>query len=188
MLDFNKTALVLMDLQKGILELPTAPHTTDTVISNASKLVELFRKENGFIAFVRVKFHDGKDKLAPNAMRELPAKNPSPEFADFAEELQVSQQDFIVNKRGFSAFFGTDLDLQLRRRGIDTVVVGGISTQAAVDSTARDAYQLGYDQYFITDMMAAQTEELHQFPIKHIFPIMGQTMTTEEFLDKIVRK
>ncbi|WP_269082009.1 MULTISPECIES: isochorismatase family protein [unclassified Streptococcus] len=112
----------------------------------------------------------------------------SPEFADLADELNVSPQDFIVNKRGFSAFFGTDLDLQLRRRGIDTIILGGISTHAGVDSTARDAYQLGYDQYFITDMMAAQTEELHQFPIEHLFPIMGQTMTTEEFLNDVVAK
>ncbi|WP_269082010.1 MULTISPECIES: isochorismatase family protein [unclassified Streptococcus] len=74
MLDFNKTAPVLIDLQKGILEMPTAPHTTETVVSNAKELVELFRKENGFITFVRVKFHDGKDKLAPNAMKQLPAK------------------------------------------------------------------------------------------------------------------
>lgn len=188
MIDFKKTALVLIDLQKGILEMPTAPHSSDAVLSNAKKLIDLFRKENGFVVFVRVKFHDGKDVLTPNAMRRLQGKKITREFADFADELTVSADDFVVNKRGFSAFFGTDLDLQLRRRGIDTIVLGGVSTHAGVDTTARDAYQLGYDQYFLTDMMFAQTEELHNFPIEHLFPIMGHTMTTEEFLKDVVEE
>lgn len=51
-------------------------------------------------------------------------KRPEAAFSDFADELGVTETDYVVNKRGFSAFFGTDLDLQLRRRGIDTIVLG----------------------------------------------------------------
>lgn len=80
----------------------------------------------------------------------------------------MTETDYVVNKRGFSAFFGTDLDLQLRRRGIDTIVLGGISTHAGVDTTARDAYQYGYDQYFLTDMVGAARADLHEFPIKNL--------------------
>ena len=188
MIDFSKTALVLIDLQKGIVQMPSAPHSAETVVDNAKKLIDLFHKENGFVAFVRVKFHDGKDVLTPNSMRQLQGKKMPDDFSDFAENLNVEDNDFIVNKRGFSAFFGTDLDLQLRRRGIDTIVIGGIATHAGVDTTARDAYQLGYDQIFITDMMSAQAEELHKFPIEHLFPIMGQTMTTEEFISDALNK
>ncbi|MGG6817345.1 UNVERIFIED_CONTAM: isochorismatase family protein [Streptococcus canis] len=185
MINFKKTALVLIDLQKGILEMPTAPHSKRTVLSNAQTMVNLFRQNDAFIAFVRVQFHDGKDKLAPNAIMDLPGKKPSATFSDFADELGVTKTDYVINKRGFSAFFGTDLDLQLRRRGIDTIVLGGISTHAGVDTTARDAYQYNYDQYFLTDMMAAATAELHDFPIKHLFPLMGQPMTTQDFLDTL---
>lgn len=183
MIDFNKSALVLIDLQKGILQMETAPHSTDEVVKNAKRMVDLFRANDGFIAFVRVKFHDGKDKLSPNAMVELPGKDGDMSFSEFAEMLEVKDNDYIINKRHFSAFFGSDLDLQLRRRGIETIVLGGISTHAGVDSTARDAYQYGYNQYFITDMMSAPREELHQFPINNMFPVMGQTMTTEAFID-----
>lgn len=181
----KKTALVLIDLQKGILEMPTAPHSQDTIVSNAKVMVDLFRQEGAFITFVRVKFHDGKDKLNPNAMVQLPGKRPEAAFSDFADELGVTETDYVVNKRGFSAFFGTDLDLQLRRRGIDTIVLGGISTHAGVDTTARDAYQYGYDQYFLTDMMGAARADLHEFPIKNLFPLMGQTVTTQEFLESV---
>ena len=115
-------------------------------------------------------------------MKKLHSGEMPTDFSDFADELGVTDKDFIVNKRGYSAFFGTDLDLHLRRRRIENIVLGGISTHAGVDTTARDAYQRGYDQYFITDMMSAMNEELHNFPVNNIFPVLGQTMTTEEFI------
>ena len=74
MINFNKTALVLIDLQEGILKMDYAPHTAENVVQNANKLINVFRKNNGFIAFVRVNFYDGKDVLQPNAMISLPPK------------------------------------------------------------------------------------------------------------------
>lgn len=74
MINFNKTALVLIDLQEGILKMNYAPHTAENVVQNANKLIDVFRKNNGFIAFVRVNFYDGKDVLQPNAMISLPPK------------------------------------------------------------------------------------------------------------------
>ncbi|MDN8653564.1 isochorismatase family protein, partial [Staphylococcus aureus] len=91
--------------------------------------------------------------------------------------------DFVIDKRHFSAFVGTDLDLQFRSRGIDTIDIGGVETHIGVDTTARDAYQLNYDQYFVTDMMSAQNETIHQFPIDNLFPLMGQTITTNDFIN-----
>jgi len=99
-MDYSKTALVLIDLQKGIAAMETAPHSAETVISNAVKMAEAFKENGGFVAYVRVNFHDGKDKLAPNAMRELPGK-PQPDFADFVDELAVSDTDYIINKDAY---------------------------------------------------------------------------------------
>ncbi len=110
-MDFKKTALVLLDLQEGILDLPAIPGSIDRVLENANKMIELFRQKGAFIVFVRVKFHDGKDMLKPNASQPLPGGQPAKNFADFPPSFAVSDQDYIVNKRGFSAFFGTDLDL-----------------------------------------------------------------------------
>ncbi len=164
MINFNKTALVLIDLQEGILKMDYAPHTAENVVQNANKLIDVFRKNNGFIAFVRVNFYDGKDVLQPNAMISLPPKE-GDELQSFPSFIrQERDDDFVIDKRHFSAFVGTDLDLQLRRRGIDTIVLGGVATHIGVDTTARDAYQLNYNQFFVTDMMSAQNETLHQFP------------------------
>ncbi|MBC2930663.1 isochorismatase family protein [Staphylococcus aureus] len=182
MINFDKTALVLIDLQQGILKMDYAPHTAENVVQNANKLIEAFRKNNGFIAFVRVDFYDGKDALQPNAMISLPAKE-GDDYSHFHYLLDKRDDDFVIDKRHFSAFVGTDLDLQLRRRGIDTIVLGGVATHIGVDTTARDAYQLNYNQYFVTDMMSAQNETLHQFPIDYVFPLMGQTITTNDLLN-----
>ncbi|MDN4074057.1 isochorismatase family protein [Fictibacillus sp. CENA-BCM004] len=80
------------------------------------------------------------------------------------------------------AFFGTDLDLQLRRRGIDTIVLCGIATNIGVESTAREAFQFGYNQVFITDAMVSFSQEEHDASCRFIFPKIGKVRTTDEFL------
>lgn len=104
-MDFKNTALVLVDLQKGIANtVETAPHSVSTVLNNAAKMVELFRKNEGFIAFIRVDFIDGKDALKPNAMKSLPGGSPNPDLAEIVDELGVKSTDYVVSKRGFSGF------------------------------------------------------------------------------------
>ena len=80
------------------------------------------------------------------------------------------------------AFYGTDLDLQLRRRGLKTIVLCGIATEFGVESTARDAYERGYEQVFAEDAMTGRSAEGHANSITHIFPRMGRVRSTEEIV------
>ncbi|MFJ8526803.1 isochorismatase family protein [Bacillus sp. NPDC094106] len=178
-IDFRKTALVLIDLQKGIVNMANG----QVVVDKAAQLVKYFRQKEGFIAFVNVDFLDGKDQLKPSIdqVTNVSAKPPV-DWAEFVPELEVGSRDYVVTKRQWGAFFGTDLDLQLRRRGIDTIVLGGISTNIGVESTAREAFQLGYHQIFITDAMKALTKEEHDASCNYIFPRIGKLRTTEQFL------
>lgn len=180
-IDYQKTALVLVDLQKGIVKVPGGQE----VVANALKLVKLFRESGGFISFVRVDFLDGTDALKP--ITDLPA-NAVQRAADWAllvPELDVKATDHVVTKRQWGAFYGTDLDLQLRRRGIDTIVLGGIATNIGVESTAREAFQAGYHQIFITDAMTTFTAEEHDATCRFIFPRIGRLRTTEAFLSEV---
>ncbi|SDL87692.1 Isochorismatase family protein [Paenibacillus jilunlii] len=93
-------------------------------------------------------------------------------------ELAGYPNTYTLTKHQWGAFFGTDLDLQLRRRGIRTIVLCGISTSIGVDTTAREAYQLGYDQVFVEDAMGASSREKHEFVCKTIFPRIGQIRTS----------
>ncbi|MBS4173079.1 isochorismatase family protein [Bacillus sp. FJAT-49736] len=182
-LDFNKTALVLIDLQKGIVSVPGG----NEVVDNAVKLVQKFREQNGFISFVRVAFHDGKDALSPETdqPKNLNRQERPADWAEFDPKLDVKENDYIVTKRQWGAFFGTDLDVQLRRRGIDTIVLCGIATNIGVESTAREAFQYGYNQIFITDAMTTFSEEEHASSIRFTFPRIGKIRSTEEFLTQV---
>ena len=90
--------------------------------------------------------------------------------------------DVLVTKRQWGAFYGTDLDLQLRRRGIRTLIMTGIATNFGVESTARDAQERGYELVFAEDAMSSLSGELHAFVIENIFPVMGRVRSTEDIL------
>ena len=74
------------------------------------------------------------------------------------------------------------LDLQLRRRGVRTVILGGISTNFGVESTARDLWERNYALVFAEDAMASRTPEMHRFPVEHIFPRIGLVRSTDDVL------
>ncbi|MGG1575768.1 hydrolase [Fictibacillus sp. NRS-1165] len=177
-IDFQKTALVLIDLQKGIVQFPGGQE----VVAKAAELVKRFRQNEGFISFVNVEFHDGKDALKPATDQPAASSERPADWAEFAPKLGVTKDDYVVTKRQWGAFFGTDLDLQLRRRGIDTIVLCGIATNIGVESTAREAFQFGYNQVFITDAMVSFSQEEHDASCRFIFPKIGKVRTTDEFL------
>jgi nicotinamidase-related amidase len=178
-MNLQKTALVLIDLQRGIVPLAA---NGSMIISHAKQLMERFHEEQAPVFLVRVAFHDGQDVLKPELDQKSSAASYPADWTELASELEISEHDFIITKRQWGAFFGTELDLQLRRRGVDTIVLGGISTNIGVETTAREAYQLGYNQIFITDAMGATTAEEHEASCTYIFPRMGKLRTTEQFL------
>jgi nicotinamidase-related amidase len=99
--------------------------------------------------------------------------------------VEPHSQDVLILKRHWGAFYGTDLDLQLRRRRIETIVLGGIATNFGVESTARNGYEHGYHVVFAEDAMGAFTKASHDFAIQNIFPRLGRVRTTEEILQAL---
>jgi nicotinamidase-related amidase len=183
LIDRAKTALVTIDLQKGIVGRQTAPHASDSVVRNAAALAEAFRKRGMSVFLVRVTpSSDGKDALRPIADAPMQFQPPSPDWADIVPELGPKQGDFVITKHQWGAFHGTDLDLQFRRRGISTMLLCGISTNIGVESTARFAYEYGYDQIFAEDAMSALSAEEHTFTVTKIFPRIGLVRKTKELL------
>jgi nicotinamidase-related amidase len=105
-----------------------------------------------------------------------------PDFAEIVAELGPREGDIVVTKRQWGAFYGTDLDLQLRRRGITTVVLGGIATNYGVESTARDGYERGYELVLVEDAMSARSAADHAFAFERIFPRLGRVCATAEVI------
>ncbi|MFJ8041163.1 isochorismatase family protein [Kitasatospora sp. NPDC096147] len=174
------TALVLIDLQQGILALPTA-HDSGLVLERGVRLAEAFRARRLPVALVRVGWHaDGGDLPLPGDAA-TPAVPPAG-FSDLSPALGPAPDDLVVTKRHWGAFTGTELDLQLRRRGVRHIVLGGISTSIGVESTARSAWELTYRLTFATDAMTDLDGDSHLHSTTKIFPRLGHVTTTEEVL------
>ena len=182
-INIQKTAIVVIDLQKGITATQTEPYSSKVVIENTSKLLTTLRKNSMPVFLVHViPSPDLKDMLRPNSEVSYPLSGYNPDWGEFVPELNIQPVDFQIIKHQWGAFYGTELDLQLRRRGMDTIILCGVATNFGVESTARYAYELGYNIIFIEDAMAARSKEEHEYPIKYIFPRLGLIRSTEEVL------
>jgi nicotinamidase-related amidase len=185
-LDPGTTALVLIDLQRGIASIATQPYSSADVIANAAQLAARFRERGALVVLVTVD-PGPRGVLGPRPIADVqrPPFEAKPGYTDIVPELHATESDVRVTKHQPGAFHATDLDLQLRRRRVDTIVIGGISTNIGVESTARAGYDLGYNFVFVEDAMAARDAELHAFAVMRYFPTIGRVRTTRDVLDAL---
>ena len=187
-LEPKKTALILIDLQQGIVNRPVAPRSGPEVVRNAARLAAECRTVGVTVVLVNVTFRpDAKDRLAPPADAPMQANAGAlpANWAELMPEIGPRPGDLLITKRQWGAFYGTELDLQLRRREVRTIVLGGIATNFGVESTARSAYERGYAQVFVEDAMAGISAEAHDFVVKNIFPRIGNVRSTDEVLSAL---
>lgn len=169
-----RTALVLIDLQKGITGMPTL-ESGDVIVQRAATLARAFRERELPVVRVRVAFSpDGGDMLRSRVDAPPPAASRGPDWADLREEIGSGPHDIIITKRQWDAFYGTELDLQLRRRKITGIVLAGISTSIGVESTARHGRELGYEIAIARDAVTDTVREAHENSLTRIFPRLGQ--------------
>ena len=184
-LNAAKTALVVIDLQEGIVQRDLAPYSGAQVVQNAKKLADAFRAKGSFVVLVKVAFSDGNDSLQPcTDAATSPLQFPSG-WDRLVTELANINGTHIIIKRQWGAFYGTELDLQLRRRGIDTLVLCGISTSLGVDTTAREAFQHAYHQFFAEDAMTASSTTEHDYVCRYIFPRLGRIRSCAEITEML---
>ncbi|MET8811427.1 hydrolase [Streptomyces sp. NPDC004549] len=183
-----RTALVVIDLQRGIVGMQTQPYAADDVVARSVELAHAFRARELPVVLVRVSFAaDGADAV-PGRTERQPRGLAFPEGWDVVvDELSGHDGDITVTKHNWSALFGTDLDVQLRRRGITQIVLTGIATSIGVESTARDAYAAGYHVTLATDAMADSDAEAHTNSVERVFPRLGESGTTAEILELLAK-
>lgn len=178
------SALVVIDLQHGIVALPTA-HPADAVVATAARLAREFRAARRPVVFARlVMSPDFGDVLHPRADAPLGGGDgpPPANFSELVPELDVQPQDLQVDKRGWSAFHGTDLDLRLRRRGITNIVLAGIATSLGVESTARGAFERGYNLTLVRDALTDPDPQAHDVALDHVLPHIAEVDSADAIL------
>lgn len=172
-LDPGKTALILIDVQTGILGMPLAPYDRETLVRATARLGRAFADAAAMIATITVAFsQDGGDRLSQpvDMPMQVPPGGLPPEWSTLAPEIAALPATVAIVKRQWSAFHGTELDLQLRRRGIDTIVIGGVATNFGVESTARDGWQLGYAVIVAEDASTSVGADMHEFAVTRTLP------------------
>src|ERR1700677_1999220 len=181
-LDPKTTALVLIDLQKGIMGHELKPYPADRVAKASSTLADTFRKAGAPVVLVNVGFaKDFKDALRQPV--DQPFAAPPGGFPENFSELidgLAKPGDILITKRQWGAFHGTELDLQLRRRGIHTIVLAGVSTHIGVESTARQAWELAYSLIIAEDATSSSSAEMHEFAFSKIFPRISRIVKSAD--------
>jgi len=198
-IDLRKTALLVIDMQKDLVKTEGGYFAplfqaiqSNKVIENIARVIKGARETKvpiWHIATVHRK--DGADVvptitdfmlqgLVPKEMGEVMVEGTP--GADFIDELKPAAEDYVVVKRRSSAFHNTDLDLLLRTRGIDTLILAGVVTNGCVENTARDARQRDYHVLVLSDCCASIMPEAHDYAMNRVFPGMGRVRTSGEML------
>ena len=171
------TALIVIDLQKVMIGRPTV-HPVGEVVNQAAKLSDAFRRHR--LPVVLVNVDGGAPGRTEQAfrMQEFPAG-----WTDLLPDLNQQPEDHIVTKQTWGAFTNTDLEEYLKKQGVTQVVIVGIATSFGVESTARHAYELGFNVSLAVDAMTDRNADAHTNSITRIFPRLGETGTAQQIID-----
>jgi nicotinamidase-related amidase len=176
------TALIIVDLQRGIVDLPSV-HAMGDVVARASALATAFRRRR--LPVVLVNVAGG----APGRTERPRPGGPFPDgWTDLIPELDRQPDDIAVTKRTWGAFASTDLEGRLRQRRVTQVIIAGVATGTGVESTARQAYEAGFNVTLATDAMTDPRSEAHDYSIANVFPRLGESGSTQAIIDLLATR
>ena len=183
-IDPQRTALLVMDYQQAIVGMIEA---SEALVARAAEAIDLVRRSGGHVGYVRVAFTAADLRSIPATSRMGARIASSPEaFMDDSPTTQIDERvaphdgDIIVRKTRVGAFSTTDLARQLANRGIDTLILAGISTSGVVLSTVRDGSDRDYALYVLSDATADRDESVHACLIEQVFPRQADVITVSE--------
>jgi nicotinamidase-related amidase/predicted MFS family arabinose efflux permease len=171
----DTSALVVIDLQKGIVGLPCA-HPADEIVGRAARLASAFRGRGLPVVLVNVA---GR---APGRTEVQFNFTPPADWTELVPELDRQPSDYTVTKQQIGAFYGTALEQILRRHGVTQVILAGVATSSGVEATARNAYDHGYNVTLVVDAMTDLSADAHRHSVETIFPRLGETATTDDVI------
>jgi nicotinamidase-related amidase len=177
-----KAALVIIDLQKGIVSYPTV-HPIGDVVRHASELAAAFRRHNLPVVLVNV-----SGGAPGRTERPARAAAPAADWLDLVPELDRQPEDLVVTKQTWGAFTNTNLYEHLKQLGVTQLVLAGVATSIGVESTARHAHELGFHVALAVDAMTDLDLDAHNHSVTRIFPRLGENGTTHEILGLLKKR
>ena len=181
-LEPTKTALVLIDLQGGVVAMSTAPYSPAEVVERSRRLAEAFRAKGAPVVYIRVDLNDFLQLPVDVSLRDPNAPPPPPEASEIVPQAGFQSGDLLITKRHWGAFANTKLEEELRKRGVETVVLGGIATNMGVESTARQGTGLGFAFVIVEDICTSISDDAHRFAFETIFPRLAKVRKSDEVI------
>lgn len=185
----EKTALLIVDMVKdftdpeGLVYYPQ----NEEIIGKIQVVLEKCREKNKLIIFLQHCNRKGKRDRRIESMRPNCIEGSGGEKID--KRLFVDEEkDYVIKKRRYSGFFGTDLDLVLRENGITNVVVVGTKTNCCIRATVTDAFYLDYNSIVLSDCVATNSQVVNEVHLTDIKKYLGIVMTSEEFFTKLEKE
>jgi nicotinamidase-related amidase len=177
------TALIVIDMQKGIVDHPCI-HPLSDIVDLTRQLIAAFRAKGLPVVLVNVAGRaPGRTEQGPRNGQPLPEG-----WTDLLPDLGQQPSDLLVTKRSSGAFATTDLESQLKAKGVTQVVVTGVATSNGVEATARQAYEQGFHVTFALDAMTDIREDAHAYSVRNIFPRLGETGSTHEIITLLAKR
>ena len=176
----DKTALLVMDVQPGIA---TNLKDADVYVDAVHTVVEQARRKHIPILFVVVGFRPGFPEVSPHnkAFSQIKGQAPSG-MVEPSPLIAPTQDEFVITKRRFSAFTGSDLEVVLRGQEVNRIVLCGVSTSGVVLSTTREAADKDYEITVLSDLCRDRDEEVHRVLLEKILPRQAEVITSAEWL------
>lgn len=183
-IESTSTALILIDLQHGIVGLPVQPHAASAVVERCRTLAAAFRSKDCKVVYARVDLNNMLPLIVDLSHRDPNVSLP-PLASELVSDAGFQEGDTLVTKRHWGAFGPTELESFLHSEGIKTIVIAGIATNMGVESTARQAVALGFQVVFAEDACSSLDAAAHAFATQQIFPLMARVRSTQEIVDAL---
>ncbi len=192
----KKTALVVIDLQDGIVKMSLL-HPGTEIVRQSARLVGAFHKAGLPVVIVKVVPFGApsgkvrtqvqgmpKDEAGQKQAREMME---AAGFFTIVPELGAQPDDISITKKTWNAFYDTPLEEELKRLDVTGIVLCGIATSIGVEGTARAAYERGFNLTFAEDAMTDMVASAHENSLKTIFPRIGEVDTTDAIIDHLLK-
>jgi len=199
-LDGPKTALVVVDMQLYFMGegQPSECPVAREIVPNVNRLADATRRAGGTVIWIQtVSGPESRDfwsvyyeRMTDKAgAARVEGMSPGGSGYDLWPELDVRDEDEIVNKTRYSGFLPSPSPLEklLRERGLDTLLITGVSTCTCCESTARDAMMLNFRTMMVSDGCAAPEDELHAATLNQFYIQFGDVQTTDEVVALLER-
>jgi len=183
----ERTALVLIDLQRAVVAAQTA-HPMDGVLQKNAALVAAFRKAGLPIVIVKVDFAKAMQQQTRKDAKQASFGTLPPELLEITPEIETQPNDIFITKHTWGAFFETGLHDELQKHGVTGIVLGGVATSIGVEGTARQASELAYNITFAKDAMTDRIMDAHNHSIQIIFPRIGEVGETGDIITMLAAK